>query len=163
MGGTRATSEIRQSCPGTRVLILTMHSELEYARAAIAAGASGYLVKSAADLELIEAIRTVDRGQPYVDASLGTNVLAELTHERRRPDAPTGDRPALSAREAEVLSLLARGLTNQETADRLFVSVKTVETHRARLSQKLGLKKRADLVRYALETGLLGQGGGSGS
>jgi two-component system, NarL family, response regulator NreC len=152
--GIQAAREIRRLCPGTRILILTMHVEQEYVRTALAAGASGYLTKKAADLELPIAIRTLHRGQPYIDASIGFDVLADLI---QRPLAPTAAAtgPKLSEREEEVLRLLARGYTNQEIATRLFVSVKTVETYRGRLAQKLGLKKRAQIVRFALEMGLL--------
>ncbi len=152
--GIQAAREIRRLCPTTRILILTMHVDPEYVRTALAAGASGYLTKKAADLELPIAIQTLHRGQPYIDGSIGFNVLADLT-QRPPVSRAAAAGPKLSEREEEVLRLLARGYTNQEIATRLFVSVKTVETYRGRLAQKLGLKKRAEIVRFALETGLL--------
>jgi two-component system response regulator NreC len=142
--------------PSPRVLVLTMHDDPVYLRAALQAGASGYVVKKAADVELLSAIRVVHRGGTFVNLTRpGEEPLGhEVRHVPR--DSPAAGRPRpLSRREAEVLRLLAQGHTNQEAADRLAVSIKTIETHRKRLSDKLGLKSRAELFRFAVEAGLL--------
>ncbi|MGH7264634.1 MAG: response regulator transcription factor [Candidatus Rokuibacteriota bacterium] len=151
-GGVRAIERIRDACPGTRVLVLTMHDLPAYLRLALAAGAAGYVVKRAADADLLSAIRAVHQGRTVVDPTLA----ARLIRIRLRGRAP-GAAPAspLSPRERDVLELVAQGYTNQQIAGRFGVSVKTVETHRARLTEKLGLRSRAELVRYALDSGLL--------
>jgi two-component system response regulator NreC len=133
-----------------------MHDDPVYLRAALESGASGYIVKRAADVELLTAIRVVQSGGTFVNMTRPGE--AEGGHEVRRVhrDSPAGGqfRP-LSQREVEVLRLLAQGHTNQEAADQLAVSIKTIETHRKRLSDKLGLKSRAELFRYAVEARLL--------
>ena len=153
-GGTPAAliEDIVRQSPRTRVVVLTMHNDPAYARLAIAAGASAFIVKSAADTELISAIRTVTSGGMHSSVSLGHTSPPRAAGVGR----PAGD--SLSEREREVLLWLARGLTNKQIADKLFLSVKTVESYRARLMTKLGLHDRADLTRYALDTGLLEQG-----
>jgi DNA-binding NarL/FixJ family response regulator len=148
---------LRQDCPQTRVLVLTMHDDPAYLRAVMAAGGTGYVVKTAADAQLLSAIRAVCQGRIVVDVNL-PNVR---TQSAAGAEAGTGSpRPAgfasLSAREREVFTLFAQGHTNQEIASKLFLSVKTIETYRARIADKLGLRTRAELVRYALEVGLLG-------
>jgi len=149
--GVDTITQLRRECPHTRVLVLTMHDDPAYLRAVLAAGGSGYVVKTAADTELLSAIRAVHQGRTFVNLSLTDSVVQTVV------GSPPGSAlEVLSAREREVVTLLAQGFTNQEAADRLFLSVKTVETYRARLMSKLGLASRADLVRYALETGLLG-------
>lgn len=157
-GGIKAIERIRQECPKTRVLVLTMHDVPAYLRSALAAGASGYVVKSAADSELLSAIRAVHRGRTAVDPDLAVMVLQGALG--RRAAGGQGNEPmdTLSPREREVLDLVARGYTNHQIAERLGLSVRTVETYRSRLVEKLGLRSRADLVRYALESGLLGSG-----
>jgi DNA-binding NarL/FixJ family response regulator len=159
MGGIKAIEQLRTVSPKTRILVLTMHDEYAYLRSVLAAGGSGYVVKRAADSELLSAIRTVAQGRSYIDVSLAdTGGLEEIVNPKGAPkgagDGWTAAR--LSQREREVLQLVAHGHTNQEVADRLGLSVKTVETYRARVAEKVGLKSRADLVRYALEVGLLG-------
>lgn len=157
MPGARYTQTIEQLAPlapDTRVLVLTMHDDPAYMRAALQAGASGYIVKKAADVELLTAIRAVYHGRTFVDLSRPSEAPRGEGGRLSR-EAPVPDQPKpLSQREAEVLRLLAEGHTNQEAADHLGVSVKTIETHRKRLSDKLGLKSRAQLFRYALECGL---------
>ncbi len=159
MPGARSTETIqhlRRVAPSARVLVLTMHDDPAYMRAALQAGASGYLVKSAADVELLTAIRAIYHGRTFVDLT-GPSAPArgqEPRHLFRDSSAAEQPKP-LSRREVEVLRLLAQGLTNQEVADHLAVSVKTIETHRRRLSDKLGLESRAQLFRYAVEVGLL--------
>ena len=151
MNGIQAIGQIRALSPTTRVLVLTGHEDPAFVRSVLAVGGAGYVVKRSAHVELLSAIRTVHRGGTFVDPSLGASLAG---YEEPRGGG-SGDRPNLSERERTVLVLLAQGHTNQEIADSLFLSVKTVETYRGRLGQKLGLKTRADLVRYALETGLL--------
>jgi two-component system, NarL family, response regulator NreC len=159
MPGARSTQTIEQLVrvvPSSRVLVLTMHDDLAYLQAALQAGASGYIVKKAADVELLTAIRAVHEGRTFVNLTR-SGERAWGDEVRRVPrDSPGGGQPRpLSQREAEVLRLLAQGHTNQEAADYLAVSVKTIETHRKRLSDKLGLKSRAELFRFAVEAGLL--------
>lgn len=157
MPGARYTQTIEQLVslvPGARVLVLTMHDDPAYAQAALQAGASGYVVKQAADVELLTAIRAVHRGRTFVDLTRPGQPSRGRGAQRGGPAGPT--RP-LSPREAEVLRLLAQGHTNQAAADLLAVSVKTIETHRKRLSDKLGLQSRAQLFRFAVESGILEQ------
>lgn len=151
--GIRVIGEICRDKPATRVLVLTMHEEPDYLRSALAAGGAGYLLKRSADSELLSAIRAVASGQRYVDPSIAESLVQELLREPVGEEAAGEER--LSPREREVLELLAYGYTNQEIAEKIFVSVKTVETYRARLTQKLGVKTRAELVRYAMRQGLL--------
>jgi DNA-binding NarL/FixJ family response regulator len=146
-GSIKLIERLRQECPDTRVVVLTMHDDPAYLRAVLAAGAFGYVVKTAADAELLTAIRTVARGRIFADLQLSENKL---------PIGPAAGEAGLSQREREVLALLAQGHTNQEIADRLYLSVKTIETYRSRITEKLGLRTRAELVRYALGVGLLG-------
>ena len=133
------------------MLVLTVHDDVAYLRRAFDAGAAGYLVKEAADVELIQAIRQVAAGRQYVHPILGAALLA--------PDAPQprlkGPGGELSERETEVLKLIALGLTNPEIAERLYVSVRTIETHRAHIQQKLNVRNRAELVGLARDAGLL--------
>jgi DNA-binding NarL/FixJ family response regulator len=158
----KLVEQLRKECPQTRALVLTMHDDPAYLRAALAAGAAGYVVKTVADVELIDAIRTICRGRLVVNVGAGKRPgpPAGTPEVRGLPSRPAGF-AALSAREAEVFTLLAQGHTNQEMAAALFLSVKTVETYRARIAEKLGLKTRAEIVRYALEAGLLGPGNGA--
>ena len=143
LSGLDALREIRRDCPDTKILVLTMHDDPAYGRTVLGAGAMGYVTKKAADRELLLAIRTVRAGRPFVDLTQAEEMLPRHT--------------PLSQREQQVLTELAHGFTHQEIADRLAVSIKTVETYLERLSAKLGLHRRADLVRYALEIGLLAQ------
>ena len=156
MPGPRSGDVIRQvlrACPTTRVLILTMYDDVAYLRSALSAGAVGYLVKKAADTELISAIRAVHAGRTFVDLTQ-SNDVATLSSSH---DAAGHEQPPkkLSRREREVLRLLAQGNSNQQIADKIRLSVKTVETYRTRLSEKLGLKGRAELFRFASESGIL--------
>jgi two-component system response regulator NreC len=136
--------------PEIKVLVLSMQDDPQYVRQAFAAGASGYVLKEAADTEVVAAIREVARGGRYVHPELGARLVVAETEAERRADADP-----LSEREREVLRLLALGHTNQEIAKQLFVSVRTAETHRAHIMRKLQLSSRAELVRYALAQGLL--------
>ena len=151
VSGIDATARIRRELPSTKVLILSMHDDQGYLRQALRAGASGYVLKKAADTELLAAIRAAARGEVFLDPSLAKGFVKDVV----LPKAQEPDIPMLSDREREVLHLLARGHTNQQVADRLCIGVKSVETYKARLMEKLGLKGRAELVRYALTHGLL--------
>jgi len=152
MGGLEVLGRVREVSPQTRVLILTMHEEEEYLREALRAGSAGYVLKRAAAEELLSAIRAVYHGGVYLHPEHGRRLLEEMVDRgARRPEPET--EPPLSPREREVLRLIALGYTNQQAADALYLSVKTVETYRARLMAKLGLRTRAELVRYALQQG----------
>jgi two-component system response regulator NreC len=149
--GSELVAQLVDQQPTLRVLVLTMHDDPAYARAALAAGASGYIVKKAADSELLSAIRAVSQQRTFVNVG-GAGALASEASQRPPSQGPKGP---LSPREQEVLEQLARGHTNREIAAQIHVSVKTVETYRLRLAQKLGLRTRADFVRHALHAGLL--------
>jgi len=151
--GIEAIRQIREVSPSTRILVLTMHDDVAYLREAFAAGASGYLVKRAADVELVLAVRAVAAGERYVHPSLGAALLVGTASPA---GSSAGSQDQLSQREIEILRLLAVGHTNAEIARNLHLSVRTIETHRAHVQQKLGLRSRADLARYARERGLLG-------
>jgi two-component system response regulator NreC len=148
--GLEAAGEIKQAAPDAQILILSMQDDPSYVREAFASGASGYLLKEAADAELVAAVRDVAAGGRYVHPTLGARLAAaEADAEAKAAADP------LSEREHEVLRLLALGHTNQEIAKMLYISVRTAETHRAHIMQKLRLGTRAELVRYALSVGLL--------
>ena len=148
--GIEGLPALLQAVPGVHVLILSMQDDPRYVREAFEAGASGYVLKEAADTEVITAVRAVAAGERYVHPALGARLLAAEVAERKRAEADP-----LSEREREVLRLLALGHTNQEIAKLLYISVRTAETHRAHIMQKLRLSSRAELVRYALAEGLL--------
>ena len=148
--GIEAMPDLLAAAPGSRVLMLSMQDDPAYVRRAFGAGASGYLLKEAADSELVQAVREVAVGRRYVHPLLG----ARLAAAEPEAEAPRDIDP-LSGREHEVLRLLALGHTNQEIAQMLFISVRTAETHRAHIMRKLGLSTRAEIVRYALNTGHL--------
>ncbi len=150
--GLDATRDVLEAVASAKVLVLSMQDDPRYVREAIAAGASGYVVKEAADTDVVEAIRVVAGGKTYVHPSLGARLAAADTVAAAKAEADP-----LSEREREVLRLLALGHTNQEIAKMLFISVRTAETHRAHIMQKLRLSTRAELVRYALAEGLMDQ------
>jgi two-component system response regulator NreC len=139
--------EIIEASPETGVVILTMRSEPEFAREALRAGVKGYVLKEAADAELVQAVRSAAAGETYLQPALGVRLATE-SH-----DAANG---GVSEREREVLKLIALGHTNAEIADQLFLSIRTVESHRANIQSKLDLHSRAELVRYALDHGIIG-------
>jgi two-component system response regulator NreC len=141
-----AVPALRAEAPGTAIVLLTMERDLTLARRALDAGASGYLFKDSAHLELIEAVRDAAKGEQH----LGPAVAAGLKN-----DGAPADRPVLSPRETDVLKLMALGHTNREIGEQLSLSVRTVETHRAHIPQKLGLSSRPELTRYALTNGLI--------
>ncbi len=148
--GLEVVPQILHENGEAKVLVLSMQDDPRYVREAFAAGASGYVLKEAADTEVVAAIREIARGGRYVHPELGARLVAAEADEARRVE----DDP-LSDREREVLRLLALGHTNQEIAKQLYISVRTAETHRAHIMQKLRLSSRAELVRYALAQGLL--------
>jgi DNA-binding NarL/FixJ family response regulator len=157
MNGIEALKHVRKVSPESRVLILTMHDDHAYLRSVLAAGGSGYLVKRAADTELLAAIRTVHQGRSYIDVGLENNQLQAVLDNEEQESTDAGGRSldTLSERERQVLELVALGYTHKEVGEELSVSVKTVETYRSRLSEKLGLRSRAELVKFALDRGLL--------
>ena len=153
MPGPPSGAVIRQvlrASPQTRVLILTMHDDAAYLASALSAGAAGYVVKKVADSELLLAIRAVHAGRTFVDLTHTGGAPADRASTRSRQKPKD-----LSRREREVLRLLARGHSNQEIASQIRLSVKTVETYRTRLREKLGLKGRAELYRFAVESGII--------
>jgi two-component system response regulator NreC len=141
-----AVPDIRAENPETQIVVLTMQNEPAYARQALGAGVLGYVLKDAADAELVEAVRRAAAGDRYLNPRLGARIAAE---------PPPGPPDGLSEREVEVLRMVALGHTNNEIAKELYLSVRTVETHRAHIQQKLRLGSRSELVRYALEHGLV--------
>jgi two-component system response regulator NreC len=150
--GIEAIGRVLQASPGTGVLMLTMHDDVAYLREAFSAGALGYVLKAAADVELIQAVYEVASGKRYVHPVLGAALLAsESTSTGPQESAALG----LSDRETEILRFLALGYTNSEMATMMQLSIRTVETYRYRLQQKVGLRSRAELARLARETGLL--------
>jgi two-component system, NarL family, response regulator NreC len=148
--GIEATTAVLKEAPEARVLVLSMQDDPRYVREAFSAGASGYVLKEGADAELVDAVREVAAGGRYVHPELGARLVAAEADELAKADADP-----LSEREREVLRLLALGHTNQEIAKMLYLSVRTVETHRAHIMQKLRLETRAELVRHAIDQGLL--------
>jgi DNA-binding NarL/FixJ family response regulator len=153
-GGLDTVVAVRQRRPMIRMLVLTVHDEQGYVHAALRAGALGYVVKSAVDSELLAAVRAVSRGRTFMDVAVDGNALAD----RSTRGANTAALDQLSDREREVLRLVAEGYTNREAAKALVISVKSVETYRGRVMEKLGLTTRAELVRFALECGFLAPG-----
>jgi two-component system, NarL family, response regulator NreC len=145
-GGLKAQEQIATAVPEAKILILSMHSDAAFVRTAMVAGAAGYLSKKIVHTELLNAVRAIREGRRYVDSSVSEGLMPVTARSRS----------VLSEREQQALQLIASGYTNQEIAERLFVSVKTVETYRARIVAKLGLKNRAELVQYAIHAGLLG-------
>jgi two-component system response regulator NreC len=139
---------VRERSPHTAVVVLTMQEDPSFARHALRAGATGYVLKDSANTELVEAVRRAAAGGTYLAPRLGAALAAT-------PEAPPGPPDDLTPRELEVLRLIAYGHTNAEIGEQLFLSIRTVESHRAHIQQKLGRTRRAELVRYALDHGLL--------
>ena len=153
MGGADATARVRRDCPSVKVLALTVHEEQLYLTQLLRAGASGYVLKRAAAVELVRAVRSVASGGTYIDPSLTRTLVAGYLDAERAAKEP--EQAALSEREREVLLRIARGFSNKEIAAELGLSVKTVETYKARVVEKLGLRSRVDIVRYAAARGWL--------
>jgi DNA-binding NarL/FixJ family response regulator len=154
MDGVAATRELTKSVPETKVLILTMHTEDEYLVTLLEAGAAGYLVKNAADRELADAVRSVAAGDTYVQPQF-TRALARQVSKRAEHADERQMHAQLSERERDVLVLVAGGYSASEIGERLFISPKTVETYKQRISEKLGLSHRSDYVQFCLRLGLL--------
>ena len=152
LGGAEAAERVRRESPGVRVLALTVHEERAYLTKLLRAGASGYVLKRAAAADLVRAIRTVASGGTYIDPAVAEVLVDGFLGGGTTEDGPP---PALSEREEEVLVRMARGYSNKEIAAQLEISVKTVETYKARLMEKLGLRSRVDIVRYASRRGWL--------
>lgn len=154
LGGLEALPTLRKLAPNARILILTMHDDPQYLRQALKQGANGYILKKAADSDLFSAIRAVLRGEMYIHSSMTRTLLEEML-----PKAQTGESQhtwdSLSEREREVLKRVALGYTSAEIAEQLNLSPKTVETYRARGMEKLGLRTRAALVKFALQEGII--------
>jgi two-component system, NarL family, response regulator NreC len=153
LNGIEATRALLRERPAAKVLVLSMQDDPRYVREAFAAGATGYVLKEAADTEVVAAVRQVASGGRHVDPALGARLVAAEAEDRIR-----ADRDPLSEREREVLRLLALGHTNHEIAQLLSISIRTAETHRAHIMQKLRVSTRAELVRYALGVGQLSVG-----
>lgn len=141
----RAVPQLLRDAPGTGIVVLTMQGEPAYAREAMQTGVLGYVLKEAVDTQLVTAVRFAAEGKTYLQPELGARLAAD----------PGGAPDGLSDRELEILRMIALGYTNSEVAEQLFLSVRTVESHRAHIQQKLQLTKRSELVRYALDRGLL--------
>ena len=150
--GSQATARIKRECPAVRVLALTVHEDKGYIRQLLAAGAAGYVLKRAAPEELVHAIRVVAAGKVYLDPDMAGKVVGGFVRQPASGSTPGGE---LSEREAEVAQQTAAGYSNKEIAASMVLSIKTVETYRARAMEKLGLQSRSDLVRYAVQQGWL--------
>ncbi|MFL5306909.1 MAG: response regulator [Polyangia bacterium] len=157
-GGLAAIAAIKQVRPKTRIVVLTFHDELGYVRAAGRAGATGYVVKSAVDTELLAAIRAVAQWRTFMDASLGLELSQSMGSKASDTKGGAGT-SQLTGRELEVMRRVAEGFTNTQIAEELRLGVKSVETYRSRVMEKLGLTSRSALVRFALDCGVLGRSG----
>ena len=158
LGGMDVIRTIKAKMPKVAILVLTMYEDEGHFIQALKAGASGYIPKKAADTELIAAIRAVNRGEVFIYSSFGKAMVAQIIHnESSDTEEEVDSYERLSQREQEVLKLVAQGFTNQQIADQLYLSVKTVESYKARVMEKLNLRSRAELVRFALKRGLLVQ------
>jgi two-component system response regulator NreC len=152
LDGISVTKQIRSLFPDLRILILTIHEDEALLRAALKTGATGYILKHAAEAELISAIHTILRGDLYVDPSMVRKLFSDEVSPQAAPLQPT---VALTPRETEVLKLIVQGYTNRQIGEELSISIRTAESHRSNLSEKLGLHSRVDLVRYAREHGII--------
>jgi DNA-binding NarL/FixJ family response regulator len=154
VNGLKATEILQQRCPHVKVVMLTRHAEAGYVRQLLRAGASGYILKQSRSVDLLHGIRAVASGGTYIDPSLAADLLGDHGKPRERVDP---DGASLTARETDVLRLMASGHSNKEIAGRLGISVKTVETHKANAMHKLGMRSRIDVVRFAVLRGWLDQ------
>ncbi|MGV3244726.1 nitrate respiration regulation response regulator NreC [Staphylococcus sp. 11261D007BR] len=153
--GLIATSKILDSFPETKILILTMYDDEEYLFHVLRSGASGYILKNAPDEQLLLAIRTVYKGETYIDPKMTTSLVKEFVHSSKSDEYSNDPFKILSKRELEILPLIAKGYGNKDIAEKLFVSVKTVEAHKTRIMDKLDLKSKPELVEFALKKKLL--------
>jgi len=152
MTGLQATRELQQRRPDVRVLILSMHESEQYLYEALTAGASGYVVKKAADRDLVEACRATMRGEPFLYPGAVTAIVKDYLRRARNGEKPSH---ALTPRETEVVKLVAESYTNRQIAEALVISEKTVDRHRANILEKLGMRDRVELTRYAIRNGLV--------
>ena len=152
MTGLQATRELRQRRPDLRVLVLSMHESEHYLYEALRAGASGYVVKKVADRDLVEACRATMRGEPFLYPGAVTALITAYLQAVRNGQEP---RSLLTPRETEVIKLVAESYTNRQIADALTISEKTVDRHRANILEKLGMRDRVELTRYAIRNGLI--------
>lgn len=155
LSGLEATRQIKEQNPDIKILVLTMYEDESYLYQLLGVGADSYVPKKAADTELLAAIRATHQGEHFIHSSMTAGLVNEARERQPTKRVESQDNDVLSKREKTVLQLLAMGHTNQQIADKLYLSVKTVESYKARLKEKLGLKGRAELVRYAIDTGLL--------
>lgn len=157
MNGIEATRTILRDVPGTRVLILSMHDSEEYIFPILEAGACGYVRKRSTGTELISALRAVVQGHTILHPDVAAKVLAEACKGQRGEDGekPPRHSDGLTKRETEILALIAKGMTSREIADRLFISIKTVQSHRSNIMEKLGLHDAVELTKYAIRHGLI--------
>lgn len=155
-GGVEVAAEVKKRFPKTRVVILTMHTEGGYLHSALAAGAAGYVLKRSLDSDLVSAIRDVYAGKIFIDSGVAEHLVEKaLGREGRKPPTAQQSVDLLSHRERQVLKLVAEGYTSAQISERVFVSIKSVETYRARLLKKLHIKSRRDIVQFAIRAGLL--------
>jgi DNA-binding NarL/FixJ family response regulator len=152
MTGLQAARELQQRRPDLRILVLSMHESEQYLYEALRAGASGYVVKRAADRDLVEACRATMRGEPFLYPAAVTALIADSLRRDRNGEEP---RSPLTPREIEVIKLVAESYTNHQIAEALTISEKTVERHRANILEKLGMRDRVELTRYAIRNGLV--------
>ena len=155
LSSVEVTRKIKEQNPEIKILVLTMHEEESYLHQMLHAGADSYVPKKAADVELLSAIRATYRGEHFIHSSMTVNIVEEIRSKAPVRQTDTRENDGLSEREREVLGLVAQGYTNQQIADRLFLSVKTIETYKSRIMEKLNLRNRVELVRFALQRGLL--------
>lgn len=152
--GLIATKQLKEQCPDIQIIVLTMHDDKEYIFRVLQAGASGYILKSAEDMDLLSAIRTVYAGDAYLFPKAASALISTYLDQVASGITEDGI-GKLTPREEEIVSLLAKGYANKEIAEKLFVSVKTIESHKSKIMEKLNLKTRPELVKYALKQGLL--------
>jgi len=151
-GGIRIIPEIKRKSPESRILVLTMHDDDSYLKDVLKVGGNGYILKKAADIDLLAAIRSVYRGENYIDPSMTKHLIQDMfgTADEKKEGANL-----LSQRETEVLKYMAQGYTNKQISDTMFVSIKTVETYKVRIKKKLNINKRSELIRYAVNMGII--------
>jgi len=151
-GGIKTIPEIKKHCPLSRILVLTMHDDESYLKDVLKVGGNGYILKKAADTDLLSAIRSVCRGENYIDPSMTKHLISDIFAETEEHKEGHNQ---LSQRETEVLRYMAQGYTNKQISDTIFVSIKTVETYKVRIKKKLNISRRSDLIRYAINKGLI--------
>lgn len=155
MNGLEATRRITADCPGTGVLVLTMHENEEYVAQILAAGASGYVLKRTAATQLVTAIRAVYQGEAFLHPTVAKSLINDYLRRREESGETATPAGSLTPREREILKLIADGQTNRQIAELLCLSIKTVESHRSNLMAKLGAHDRADLIKYTFRAGLI--------